>query len=674
MGWIRRLAPLALLMMMASACDGEPQYKYKATSALKPYCGDGACADNEDCSSCPADCGCPSGTACQDGQCGCLPQCDGAVCGDDGCGGSCGECSDGNFCTEDNCEGGQCSFPEMVGGKCGGGEGQCFEGECCFPDCLGQQCGDNGCGGICGTCAEPKSCSADGLCKCPFEMCSGLCCEDGEVCNKTECCTPTCGDAVCGDDGCGGSCGVCQDKWDCVEGSCQPGLKCIDVSLCLAECSGFGCFQKCREGASDAELAKFDDLDDCVDEHCADCADDTCHEICLATFCADTWDACFTPTKDCPQLIDCLDNCGLFEDQCRWYCLHEASAAALGSFAYLFTCTGDYCQGVLLASCFFETIEDECAFEYGLCEEGCVKQCIGKECGPDGCGGACGDCDDDNPCTMDSCTADSLCSHSPLSGESCDDGDACTANDLCADGLCAPGNLVCELDCTDGQDDDDDELVDCDDPECQGTPECIVCGDNMCTNDESAVSCPQDCVESSPKVGELVINEIMLFSQFAFPEGQYVEVLNISEDTRDLQGTVLMNGAGGSFQLSPDKPLPVGAGELVLLLSDITDQELKELIAGFYSPGAFFVGVPLDQEDGVVSLAFPDGTLLDEVDYGTGWPVDVNSAMELDPTKATATDNDFATAWCKSTTTFTPFSPQAGSPGEPNDACSEEGD
>jgi len=104
-------------------------------------CGDGACADEEDCGSCPADCGCEAGLACEAGACVeviCEVDCADKVCGDDGCGGSCGECADGVDC---------------VAGQCGG----------CVQDCAGKECGDDGCGGSCGVCEAGMQCN-DGIC------------------------------------------------------------------------------------------------------------------------------------------------------------------------------------------------------------------------------------------------------------------------------------------------------------------------------------------------------------------------------------------------------------------------------------------------------------------------------------------------------------------------------
>ena len=67
----------------------------------------------------------------------CKPGCEGKECGDDGCGGSCGECVEGVTCCE---------------------------GVCCTPDCEGKTCGDDGCGGSCGEWAEVEGC-VNGACE-----------------------------------------------------------------------------------------------------------------------------------------------------------------------------------------------------------------------------------------------------------------------------------------------------------------------------------------------------------------------------------------------------------------------------------------------------------------------------------------------------------------------------
>ena len=100
-------------------------------------------------------------------QCGevCVPDCEGKGCGTDGCGGSCGECAEGEVCSDEsmccspNCEGKSCGESDGCGGTCTA----CPEGEicrddtnvCCKPCCEGKECGGNCCGGNCGECPLP---------------------------------------------------------------------------------------------------------------------------------------------------------------------------------------------------------------------------------------------------------------------------------------------------------------------------------------------------------------------------------------------------------------------------------------------------------------------------------------------------------------------------------------
>jgi len=114
---------------------------------------------------------------------GCVPNCTGKECGDDGCGGSCGTCQQGTCNAQGKCE--------------------------CTPDCTGKECGDDGCGDSCGTCTDPAKpiCNAQGVC---------------------EACTPDCTGKECGDDGCGGSCGTCTDP-------AKP--QCSKDGLCIAKCA-----------------------------------------------------------------------------------------------------------------------------------------------------------------------------------------------------------------------------------------------------------------------------------------------------------------------------------------------------------------------------------------------------------------------------------------------------
>jgi hypothetical protein len=114
-------------------------------------------------------------------ECACVPDCTGLDCGDDGCGGSCGDCLD--------CEG------EPLANLCS--EGACLT-LCCPDTCesLGRTCGDrdDGCGGnlSCGVCDALEVCNGQGSCVCQFQNCEGVCCAEDEGCDQGACTTDDC--------------------------------------------------------------------------------------------------------------------------------------------------------------------------------------------------------------------------------------------------------------------------------------------------------------------------------------------------------------------------------------------------------------------------------------------------------------------------------------------------
>ncbi len=115
----------------------------------------------------------------------CVPLCDERLCGDDGCGGSCGACAQDEFCAQD--------------------------GQCYCQGCQDRKCGLDPCSGLlCGMCPGAMECNPEGQCYVP--------------------CVPECGDRCCGDDGCGGECpdfcgefGVSCDQSTC---RCEPFSAC----------------------------------------------------------------------------------------------------------------------------------------------------------------------------------------------------------------------------------------------------------------------------------------------------------------------------------------------------------------------------------------------------------------------------------------------------------------
>ena len=124
------------------------------TTDISPHCEE-LCAERECGTVGDCHCGtCEPPWECMDGYCADVdyPVCsaDGIAfeCGDDGYGGSCGECPSG--------DGWSCLNHMCV----------------CTPDCLGRTCGPDLCGGSCGDCGDDQACfDGDGLCypDCHFE-------------------------------------------------------------------------------------------------------------------------------------------------------------------------------------------------------------------------------------------------------------------------------------------------------------------------------------------------------------------------------------------------------------------------------------------------------------------------------------------------------------------------
>ena len=195
----------------------------------------------------------------------CVPQCFGKRCGDDRCGGTCGQCAPQQTCNGDGiCEDphtlslnivmgrgaqgsvsfdpardactSQCTtqFPRGTsvmltaraattaeifqgwGGDCGGSDNTCtvsmnaaknvtakFD-KPCVPQCERKNCGPNGCiGGSCGRCTSGQTCNAG-------------------VCGAPQTCRPNCAGKQCGPDGCGGMCNGCSPGQSCsATGQCQ---------------------------------------------------------------------------------------------------------------------------------------------------------------------------------------------------------------------------------------------------------------------------------------------------------------------------------------------------------------------------------------------------------------------------------------------------------------------
>ena len=92
----------------------------------------------------------------------CEPDCTNRHCGlDPLCGESCGICATNEDCTEAGvCECNNVTCNDLC---CTSGQ-VCHQDACCLPDCTDKQCGGDGCGGSCGDCSDGFVCNAEGQC------------------------------------------------------------------------------------------------------------------------------------------------------------------------------------------------------------------------------------------------------------------------------------------------------------------------------------------------------------------------------------------------------------------------------------------------------------------------------------------------------------------------------
>ena len=462
--------------------DGYYCENYKCKFVCNPSCGDAAgmvyeCGSN----GCGGSCGtCPADEKCQNHQCvpDCVPQCQGKQCGSDGCGGQCGVCPPGFICGNGMCQpvgpmcgDGECDFwdgedctncpPDC--GPCGNGcvetqwpgcggckcEGcvcsmdpyccdaawdsicvsECYEcGGCgCTPQCGGKQCGPDGCGGNCGKCPPDHTCQAG---KCVFQ------------------CFPNCMGKQCGSDGCGGSCGKCPEGFYCSgQGLCEP--------VCTPNCSGKQCGPDGCNGL------------------CGLCGPD---EACLNGQCIIAW--------DCEQLLDCAWDCPEGDEACTGECWDNASPEAQEQYIMIWQCVLEVCGPEPQEPCPGQAIMwGECKDEFNACLD-CTPNCTGKQCGPDGCQGICGECPPGYECDaygycdcIPNCTG-KMCGPDGCGGicGECQDGFVCNNK----------GNCVCMPDCLNKE---------CGSDGCGGL--CGACpGGYMCEFGKCVQQCKPQCFTS----------------------------------------------------------------------------------------------------------------------------------------------------------------------------------
>jgi hypothetical protein len=362
-------------------------------------------------------------------------------------------CDDGNPCTTDRCDATRgCVHAAAVI--------PCSDGNPCT---VGDHCASGRCiSGAPNACDDRNDCTDD---SCDVEdgcrnVPNTVPCDDGDVCTSAD---------VCGGGACQpGSPITCNDGNPCTDDDCDPALGCValphtracdDGDRCTADACAGG---ECRPGGP----VDCDDGNPCTIDDCESALGCTHVPGPVAIPCEDgnactILDACVDGRCEGGASLACDDGDGCTDDGCdpASGCTAIPNAAPCDD--------GDAC-----------TTGD-------VCRE---RQCTA---------GAARSCDDDNPCTDETCDPSSGCAYT-FNGGFCDDGNACTAADTCIAGTCEPGATV-------GCDDGDECTTDSCDPQrgCVHEPRCE--DGNPCTDDscDPAVGCGHVANTASCDDGDL---------------------------------------------------------------------------------------------------------------------------------------------------------------------------
>jgi hypothetical protein len=404
------------------------------------------------------------------GECSLTPLVDGTI------------CDDALQCTEDDV---------CLDGICIGISALCDDGNICTDDvCLEL---DGGCTHLPNfqTCDDDNACTIADLCE--DKECSGVVvnCDDGNICTEDSC-DPVAGclnqpiENPCDD------LSLCTDNDSCVEGVCiGAAIDCGDDNTCTDDLcdDGEGCvYYDNQNSCNDGDECTIGDV--CAGAKCQsgllmDCND---NNPCTNDFCLNG--NCTNEAIDggaCDDGSSCTDNTTCVQGQCSG----DAISCDDGNI-----CTDDSCDPQ--TGCIYKNNNILCD-DSNLCTDG--DTCVQGSCA----GGPIVDCIDNNPCTTDGCEPDSGCTHENLTDTACDDSNACTPIDTCSNGQCTGSG---EVDCND----DNPCTVDTCDPEegCKYEPMTgDLCDDaSLCTADDSCqagicVGEPVDCSDDSPCTEDL---------------------------------------------------------------------------------------------------------------------------------------------------------------------------
>ncbi len=315
------------------------------------------------------------------------------------------QCQDLNLCTEDSCDPEVgCVFEPLTGDICDD-ENKCTSNDTCQQGaCVGEEL----------LCETDDPCSY-ALCDpdfgCQFEPLTGPICDDGNPCTDVD---------VCIAGHCGGvSTLLCNDNNPCTDDFCSLATGCEAIPVSGRLCNdGEVCTvgDVCQLGFCQPGSARLscDDGNPCTTDSCIDgsgCDNEELPELSYCDLDPDLSEACVGGecVEYCRRGSDCYDGIGCTEDVCDEQ-THHCTWLPQDTLCN----DGNDCNGA-----------ETCDASAG-CLSGQAPDCEdGIDCTDDGCDPVTGNCihepqdwlcDDNDACTLDSCSPEMDCQHSEIEG------------------------------------------------------------------------------------------------------------------------------------------------------------------------------------------------------------------------------------------------------------------
>ncbi len=580
------------------------------------------CDDNDACTNelCVGTTGCTNTpvsneTACDDGDaCNGLETCQGGLC----TAGTPIVCDDDDACTTESCDaadgciyavaadgtscsdGDACNGMELCeDGQCTGGtpleclnSGPCTVASCdaetgCVTEPLddGHPCDDtNACNGAeacqSGVCKSSAALNCSDGDPCTYDSCDpeigcviepasdGTACPDGNICNGLETChngACTAGEDIVCDDGKPCTTDMCDALVGCVTAVKPNGAGCSDGDACNGAelCQAGVCQTGQPLACGDANVCTVDSCDPtvgCVNapaEDGTECADgDLCNglEICQAGQCTGTPKVCDDGNPCTTDLCDPLVGCTTQP-------LEDGAECS----------DGDICNGVELCSagecqvaetlncddgnpCTVDTCDALAGCDYALADDGMIcsvhsrNPCDFNVCVAGLCDGPANrNCNDNNPCTVDLCEPGVGCTN--VEGLVCDDGNPCTTDSCTAEAGCANTPLTDGTSCADAD-------------ACNGAEVCMAgaCSAGVTKDCDDGDPCTNDSCD--PTTGGCI-------NEFFFGCGDGERDSEGEDELADGEGQPLMDGgtAGDEGAEGGTDSVSYGPGEPIVLVA-----------------------------------------------------------------------------------------------------------